>query len=213
MTIPAACRPLLVFVLAFAFALVPAGGAAAKPLVGKDGKIYACYKVKGKPKGELRVVKSARAHCRRGERKVAWVASGAIGAAGAPGAAGSAGHAGAQGSDSATSTATLEERVVDLTERVKGLEAILEGVTNESLSDAIAAVSGLSNAQLLAAVGAVPLVGTLCGEVTGLVAQTNDLRDSVGSLVSILGGSLLGPIFGSVGLPTALPETLTCPSV
>lgn len=49
-----------------------AGSAAAQGPVGKDGQIHACYRVKGKPRGELRVVPSAQARCRRGERKTTW---------------------------------------------------------------------------------------------------------------------------------------------
>ena len=49
---------------ALLFAAVVAGAAAARPLVN-DGQIHACYRVKGKPKGELRVIANARAHCRR----------------------------------------------------------------------------------------------------------------------------------------------------
>ena len=210
MTKPTARLALALVAIATASVLVLTGSAAAKPLIGKDGKINACYRVKGKPKGELRVVKSAKARCRRGERKVAWVVSGAVGSAGAPGEIGATGHSGAQGSDGTSgtsSTATLEEKVLGLTERVKELEGITERV-----EDLEGILGDLNNAQLLAAVNSVPLVETLCGEVTGVIAQTNLLRGSVGSLVSTLSGSLLGPIFGSVGLPPALPETLSCPA-
>ncbi|HEU4393217.1 MAG TPA: hypothetical protein VFR04_06225 [Solirubrobacterales bacterium] len=198
MTRAATPRLALAAAIAATLLLALAGSADARPLIGKDGKIHACYRVKGKPRGELRVVKSAKAHCRRGERRTAWFASGAVGPAGAPGASGAAGHTGADGQGAAiASTTVLEEKVLALTERVKALEGVLQGVTNS---------------QLLAAIAAAPVVETLCGEVTALVAQTNDLRDSVGSLVSTLSGSLLGAIFGGVGLPAALPETLTCPS-
>jgi hypothetical protein len=40
---------------------------------GKNGTIQACYRVKGKPKGALRVV-PAQQRCKRGERKVVWSA-------------------------------------------------------------------------------------------------------------------------------------------
>src|SRR5262249_29186201 len=85
-------------VAALAVSLALAGSAAAAP-IGKDGKINACYRVKGKPKGTLRVVKSARARCHRGERRVAWVLAGAPGAAGAAGVPGDAGRSGSQGVD------------------------------------------------------------------------------------------------------------------
>src|SRR5690242_1537938 len=69
------------------------GTAAAKrqQLVGRDGKIHACYRVKGKPKGMVRVVRGGNYRCRRGERRMAWpiaVVAGGPGAKGDPGAAG-----------------------------------------------------------------------------------------------------------------------------
>ncbi len=178
--------PLAIVAIATAFALALAGPAAAKPLIGKDGKIHACYRVKGKPRGGLRVVKSAKARCRRGERKVAWVAGGAIGEAGAPGAVG---HPGAQGSGGSSST--LEEKVVALTARVKDLEAILQGVTNS---------------QLLAAINSVPVVETLCDQTEALTEQTGALGEaieglSLNALLLGLGGALNIP-----GLPEALPD-------
>jgi hypothetical protein len=180
--------------LALALSLALAGVASAAP-IGKDGKLHACYRVKGKPKGALRVVRSVKARCHRGERKVSWALAGAVGAAGAPGASGttgtdgSAGAAGAAGADSVLSRTELEERITTLTDRVEALEALTARV--DSLEGVVQGV---------------------CDEVTAVIAQTNLLRGSVGTLVSTLSGSLLGPIFGSVGLPPALPETLTCPA-
>ncbi len=177
-----------------AFSLALAGVAAAAP-VGKDGVIHACYRVKGKPKGAMRVVKSGKARCRRGERKVAWITTGAVGAAGIPGAPGNAGAgggggaAGPEGTKSILSTSELEETIDLLTARVASLEGVLQGVTN---------------AQLLAAIGAVPVLESVCGQVSTLVTQTNLLGSGVGGLVSTLSGSLLGSIFGGVDLPPAL---------
>ena len=56
--------------------------ATAAPPVGKDGQIHACYRVKGKPKGSLRVVPSAKKRCKRGERKVTWSVTGSTSQAG-----------------------------------------------------------------------------------------------------------------------------------
>ncbi len=180
---------LAVVATATAFVLALTGSAAAKPLVGQDGKIHACYRVKGKPKGGLRVVKSAKARCRRGERKVAWVASGAIGQSGAPGASG---HQGAQGPNgSSSSSSILEEKVLTLTERVEDLEAILQGVTNS---------------QLLAAIDSVPVLAALCDQTAALTEQTGALGEaleglSLNALLLGLGGALNIP-----GLPEALPD-------
>jgi hypothetical protein len=182
-----------------ASSLALADVAAAAP-VDRDGKIHACYRVKGKPKGAMRVVRSGKVRCRRGERKVAWVTTGAVGTTGAAGVPGAAGTAGADGGGAAgpvgpagttsvLSTSELEEAIDLLTARVASLEGVLQGVTNS---------------QLLAAVAAVPVLESVCGEVSTLVTQTNLLGSGVGSLVSTLTGSLLGPIFGGVSLPPAL---------
>jgi len=45
-----------VIALAVGLALVLGGTASAKPLIGKDGKIHACYRVKGKPRSMIRVI-------------------------------------------------------------------------------------------------------------------------------------------------------------
>lgn len=113
--------------IAIGFALIWTATASARPLIGKDGKVHACYRVKGKPKGVLRVVKGPKARCRKGERKLAWVAAGAIGAAGAPGAQGAAGPAGSTASISA-----LEAKVADLTTRLASLEGIVADVCSQT---------------------------------------------------------------------------------
>ena len=145
--------PLAAIALALGFALIWTATATAKPPVGKDGKIHACYRVKGKPKGALRVVKGPKARCRKGERKVAWVVAGAVGTAGAPGPQGAWGSSGSTriscvdlspGSESrrpdgrvwraskglsrtiCTQTATLTSQVNSLTDALDG--TVLEGV-------------------------------------------------------------------------------------
>jgi hypothetical protein len=79
------------------FALVGTAGAASP--VGKDGKIHACYRVKGKPRGSLRVVPQSQKRCKRGERKVAWNASSMTGV---PGVDGTAGNTGGQSGSNGT---------------------------------------------------------------------------------------------------------------
>jgi hypothetical protein len=108
--------PLIALLILLGFAL----GAPAHKIVGNDGKIHACYKVKGKPKGALRAVRG-RAKCRRGERKVAWAVSGPAAQTGATGAVGG------PGADAAT-IAALSERVDALTARVEKLEGVVEAV-------------------------------------------------------------------------------------
>ena len=79
-----------------AWAVTGQTGATKKPVT-----VNACVKKAGKQKGQLRVV-SAKAKCRKGERKLAWTsapstAAPTTGATGPVGPAGPAGQAGAQG--------------------------------------------------------------------------------------------------------------------
>ena len=62
-----------------AAALVADAGAA--KLVGKDGKVYACYRTKGKAKGAVRLV-TKKAHCKKGQKKVSWNVTGPAGQGG-----------------------------------------------------------------------------------------------------------------------------------
>jgi hypothetical protein len=176
------------------------GPAAAAPLVGKDGRIHACYKAKGKAKGTLRVVRSARARCPRGWKKAAWNASGGPGAAGegenggnGVGEPGSAGGNGANGTAATNAkVSSLESKVSELLTKLKSLESILAGVTNTQLKEAI---------------GNVPVVATLCGEAKKLNEQSNGLGTALGAL-----GALLDPLTGGAlpTIPAALPA-FQCP--
>lgn len=170
-----------------ALGLAGAASAGARPLIGKDGRIHACYRVKGKPKGSLRAVKGAKTHCRRGERRVSWVAAGATGAGGSPG---SPGQPGGQGANGTAATGALETRVADLTNRVEALEKTLAGVTNSQL------------------LGALADVNALCAQDTVLTTQVNSLRNSLGA--TTLGGLLLVSLEALVPLPAALPS-FSCP--
>ncbi len=172
--------------------------AAAAPLVGKDGRIHACYKAKGKAKGTLRVVRGAKVRCPRGWKKTAWNAAGAPGAAGENGAAGGDGQPGSGGGTGATGTAgvsakvtSLESQVSELLTKVKGLEGILAGVNNE---------------QLLKAIAAVPIVGELCGQTKKLNEQTTALGTTLSGL-SVVVDALT--ILGLPAVPLALPS-FTC---
>ncbi len=185
------------------------GSASAKRPIGKDGTIHACYRVKGKPKGALRVVPSARTRCRRGERKTAWsvsppVTSTTAGSAGSQGPSGAAGSAGAD-------EAALKAQVGALSLRVEALEGILQGITNGDLTGMLGVLQGVTNEDLLAAVGAVPAVESLCEQSEALTEQVDDLGAATGALVSILNGTILGPIFGSVSVPAVL-GSFNCPT-
>jgi hypothetical protein len=153
--------------------------ASAAPLVGKDGKIHACYKVKGKAKGTLRVVRSAKVRCPRRWKKVAWAAAGSAAAPTENGAAGQPGGTGATGLPGAIpNVADLESKITELqmivTEllgKVGSLEGVLAGVTNQ---------------QLLKAVAAVPVVETLCTQSKKLTEQTTALGTALGGLSAVV---------------------------
>jgi hypothetical protein len=171
-------------VAAVLLSVLVAGAVAAPP--GKDGKVHACYRVKGKPKGALRVVRSAKARCRRGERKLTWTLAGAPGPAGTAG----SGQQGQAGADGSVSSSILEEKVSALTTRVQNLESVLQGVTNLELTEAV---------------NAVPVLATLCDQATALTAQTGLLGDAIEglSLNALLTG--LGGVLQIPTLPAALP--------
>ncbi len=189
----------LALVLLLAVAAKPA---VAAPLVGKNGLIHACYKAKGKGKGTVRLVRSAKARCPRGWKKAAWSAAGPTGAGeqGTPGESGSGGESGQGGGKgdpgaltTGTKVASLETKVTELLSQVKSLEAILAGVTNAGLKEAI---------------GKVPAVTALCGQTKQLNEQSSGLAGSLGALNTVLG--TLIPLFSPVALPPALPA-FACP--
>lgn len=179
--------------------LGPAGSASVRPAIGKDGKIRACYKVKGKPRGALRVVKGRKVRCKRGERKVAWTARGAV----AQGAAGQPGAAGTYSSDLASQVESLAARVAALEGQVTSLEATLAGVTNADLTGALNTVEGLTNEDLTSAVNALPTVESLCTQTSTLTAQVNQLAQVIEGLG--LNG-VLEALGGVLEIPALPPE-------
>jgi hypothetical protein len=135
-------RPRLIALASLAVgALLLAGlaeTAAARGPLGRDGKIHACYRVKGKPKGALRVVRNARTRCRRGERKTSWSIASSPGTA-SQGAQGQAGASGSGGPDEAA----LKAQIGALALRVEALEGMLQGVCEQTEE-----LTGQSNALL-----------------------------------------------------------------
>jgi hypothetical protein len=181
------------------FLAFAATASAASP-VAKDGKIHACYKAKGKGKGTMRLVRNGKVRCPKKWRKVAWYAAGQGGSAGQPGAAGANGPQGPQGERGLPGTAgnvvveDLEKQVKELLTKVQSLEAILDGVTN---------------AELLNAIGLAPVVGALCEQTEDLNGQTTALGTTLGSLNTVLNTLLIG--FSPVSVPAALPS-FSCPN-
>lgn len=175
------------------------GTAGAVSPVGKDGKIHACYRVKGKAKGSIRVVPAAK-RCKRGERKVVWSAAGSSGQsgagaqAGATGSAGSAGQTGATGqqgqagANGSSNEVALKTEIASLTLKLEGLEGILGGITHNNLLDLQATLGGLTNGKLLGAVDA----------VEGLT--NTKLLNSVNAVEGLTHGELLGSVNAVQGL-------------
>lgn len=179
-----------------------AGSAAARGPIGKDGQIHACYRVKGKPKGALRVVRSARTHCRRGERKTTWsVASSSGGSASGRGSQGAPGQNGANGSTS-SEEAALKAQVGALTLQVQALEGVLHGITNADLTGLLATLNGVTNSELQNAIGSVPLVEEVCAQTEELTGRSNALLGLLDTLDTL----------NLLSLPTVLPTFSVCPA-
>jgi hypothetical protein len=175
--------------------------AVAAPAIGQGGQISACYKVKGKAKGAMRVVPASK-KCRKGERKLAWSVAGAPGASGAAGAQGQTGASGAggakgdQGQTGAagapnTGEAALETKIVNLNLKIASLESILNGVTNTELTDTIAGLplleTDLSDLNTTVA-GLGTTVTGLGTTVTGLTSDVTGLGSNVTGLASNVKG-------------------------
>lgn len=182
-----------------AFVLFTSSPASAAGIVAKDGKIHACYKAKGRGKGTLRVVRSAKVKCPKKWKKVSWYASGPAGpqgAAGNPGGNGETGTNGSNGLPGTPATATvvkgLEDKVTELLTKVQSLETILQGIDNQQLKEAIAAV---------------PVVGELCTQATALTSKSGELGTALGGLSTVLDTLT---VLALPSIPTALPP-FSCP--
>lgn len=176
---------------------------AAAGIVAKDGKIHACYKAKGKGKGTLRVVRSGKAKCPKKWKKVAWNTTGVPGPRGESGATGATGAQGEKGTAGNVVVENLEKQVNELLAKVQSLEAVLKGITNTELKEAIAA---LANVAALEAT-----VSSLCGQTETLTEHLNLVEEALGGLS--LNGVLTG-LGGALNIPT-LPGALlpyNCPT-
>jgi hypothetical protein len=181
-----------------AFVLFTSAPAAAAGIVGKDGKIHACYKAKGRGKGTLRVVRSAKVKCPKRWKKTSWYASGPAGPQGESGAPGGNGDTGANGGSGQPGTAgtanvkALEDKVTELLSKVQSLETILQGINNQQLKEAIAAV---------------PVVGELCTQATALTSKSGELGSALGGLSTVLGTLT---VLALPSVPTSLAP-FSCP--
>jgi hypothetical protein len=172
---PALTAVLLAGALAFLIAAPPAE---AGRLVVRGAKIKACYKVKGKQRGTIRLV-GARQRCRRGERKVVWNVRGRRGAVGARGLQGLQGLSGPAGSVDSSLLSIIDQQ-----------SSQIETLTTQ-VSDLTSQLGGLDTTLTAA-----------CGQLDTLTDQSNALSTTVGnlSLNGVLGGLIVVP-----GLPAVLP--------
>jgi hypothetical protein len=173
--------------------------AGAVKLVGKDGRVYACYKAKGKRKGAVRLVPK-KVKCRKGERKISWNGAGRAGEAGSGGENGENGTGGETGAagETAATVKGLEGRIAQLTSKVTSLEGVLKGITNTELLGALTKLQGISGTQLQETVASLADVKALCTQATKLTSQLN----TVGGL---FGAFTIPPLLGIV-VPTAPPS-------
>jgi hypothetical protein len=198
--------PVLLLLALCAFVLCTSSPASAASLVGKDGKIHACYKVKGKAKGTLRVVRSAKVKCPKRWKKVAWYVSGPAGPQGESGTNGGSGETGTNGSSglpgtpaTATVVKQLEGKVTELLNKVTSLETILKGIDNQQLKEAIA---GIAKTEALESA-----VGSLCSQASALTSKSGELGTALGGLSTIVDTLTL---MGLPSIPTAL-SPFSCP--
>jgi hypothetical protein len=201
---------------AFALALVAAAAlcvglvasAGAVKLVGKDGRVYACYKAKGKAKGAVRLVPK-KAHCKKGQKKISWGVTGPAGESGAGGENGSNGQGGVGGEGGTPGTKGLEQKVQSLTSQLATVESVLKGITNTDLTGMLAKLQGVSGTQLQEAVGSVVKVNELCSQASKLTNQSNALGTTLGGL-KLLGN--LPPLELEKTVPVPAPlSTFACP--
>lgn len=191
------------------------GEASGASLVSKNGRVYACYKAKGKRKGAVRLV-AKNAKCRKGEKKVSWSVtgpSGQIGENGQNGENGAGGEGGTGGEkgttgNGTTGTQSLEKQVQSLTSKLTSLESVLKGITNTELLGALGKLQGVSGTGLQEAVAKVPVVNQLCGQASLLTTQSNALGTALGGIE--LGGTIPSLLKLIKPLPPTPLETFTC---
>jgi hypothetical protein len=191
-------------------AAVIVGAASGASLVGKNGRVYACYKAKGKRKGAVRLV-AKNAHCRKGEKKVSWSVTGPAGESGQSGENGSNGgngEGGNGGEKGASSLGGLEKQVQSLTSKLTSLESVLKGITNTELLGALGKLQGISGAGLQEAVAKAPVVTTLCKQAGLLTSQSNALGTALEGFS--LGGTIPPLLKLITPMPPAPLPTFSC---
>jgi hypothetical protein len=191
-------------------AVVVVGEASAAGLVGKDGRVYACYKAKGKTKGAVRLV-AKKGKCHKGEKKTSWSVVGPSGQGGENGQNGEngAGGEGGAGGEKGTTVQGLEKQVQSLTSKLTSLESVLKGINPGDLSGMLSKLQGISPTQLQEAVSSVTKVNALCSQTSELTNQSNALGKTIGGL-GLLGNLPPLELTKAVPIPTPL-SSFACP--
>ena len=191
---PRALVPLAVVALALG-ALFLGAVRAEGAKIGADGTIHACYKTKGKAKGALRVVPAGKPCKRkRAERPLSW----------------SVGSTATTVSD--PDMLALFSYIQQQQQRIVALETILDGVTNAELGGVISKLDGITGVQLQDAVDSLPVIASLCTQLSGVTTQVDALRTVIGGLglngvLTALGGVLNIPALPAALGPYACPAT------
>lgn len=200
----------LALLAAAALCVAVVAGAANGALVGKDGRVYACYKAKGKRKGAVRLV-AKKTKCRKGEKKVSWSVAGPSGEGGENGVNGEngVGGEGGVGGEKGLSQQGLEKQVQSLTSKLTQVESVLKGINPGELSGMLSKLQGISPTQLQEAVASVTKVNALCSQTKELTNQSNGLGTAIGGLSLI--GALPGVELKKVApIPNPL-SSFACP--
>ncbi|HEU4600111.1 MAG TPA: hypothetical protein VFS26_10200 [Solirubrobacterales bacterium] len=158
---------------------------AAQLVAGRDGKVHACYKYKGRHRGTLRLVRSAKVRCSKKWRKVAWPVRAVPGPRGEAGVAGATGERGVPGTAGNVAVEELEGKVSELLTKVTNLES------------AIANLGALETT-----------VSSLCTQTEALNGQTTALGTALSGFSAIVDTLTL---LGLPEVPVALPS-YTCPT-
>ncbi len=203
----------VVLLVAASICVVVVAQAGGAKLVGKDGRVYACYKAKGKAKGAVRLVPK-KGHCRKGEKKISWGVAGPAGEngqGGENGSNGTAGEGGSGGEKGGAGTQSLQKQVESLTSKLSSVEAILKGITNGDLTGILSKLQGISPTQLQEAVTSVGKVNELCSQTKALTSQSNALGSAIGGL-QLLGNLPPLELKQSPTAPVPTPlSTFSCP--
>jgi hypothetical protein len=181
-------------------ALTAATGSASAAPIGHDGVVHACYVVKGKKKGTIRVVpRGVSCKRRQGQRAISWNMDGKTGNTGVTGEegtspdSGSDGVSGANGVPGAQGPAGQIEKSV--LETIQAQTSVINELTKEvtNLETSLLGVEGTLEGACTQLSSVTKQTGLVEGVVKGL------------SLTGVLGGLLNIP-----ALPTPL-GTFACP--